>query len=66
VTVIEMSLQRMSALWPARWTIPRSWGRCSGFKMGGDIPELDHTKLCYGGHFTFSFESVREGGCGNI
>ena len=32
--------------------------------MGGDIPELDHKNLRYGGHFTFSFESVRGAGVG--
>lgn len=32
--------------------------------MEGDIPALNHTKLCSGGHFTFSFESVRGAGVG--
>lgn len=54
-TVIEMSLRCM--LLAACWTVLRSWGACS--ETGGDIPELNYTKLCYGGHFTFSFESVR-------
>lgn len=54
-TVIEMSLQCM--LWAAYWTVLRSWGACS--EIGGDIPELNYTKMCYGGHFTFSLESVR-------
>lgn len=61
VTVIEMSVRCMPA---ACCTVLRSWGCCSGFQMGRDIPKLDHTKLCYGEHFNFSFESIRGAGVG--
>lgn len=57
-TVIEMSVRCTPALWAACCTVLRSWGHCSGFHMGRDIPELDHTMLCYGEHFNFSFESI--------
>lgn len=35
-----------------------------GFQDGGDIPELDGSKLCYRGHFTFCFESISRVGVG--